>query len=170
MVRTPTPPSPSVPLLLTRVLGFPQSIEIDKTRQEIHTRLFWDPCCSERERAVSLYGVRVRVGSGVRPEGWLRWFAHSFGDVVCRCMHNILLLLLDLQSGSWVFRSSSILLFIIHPNFTSTQLVLVTYSFLEFCCSRRYVARCNHCKGLRSQVPACLTSTSPSYKCISLRS
>ena len=54
------------------------------------------------------------MGSGVRPEGWLGWFAHSFGDVVCRGMHGTLLLLLDLQSGSWVFRSY-ILLSIITP-------------------------------------------------------
>lgn len=32
MGRAPAPPSPSVPLLLTRVLGFPQSIEINKTK------------------------------------------------------------------------------------------------------------------------------------------
>ena len=61
------------------------------------------------------------MGSGVRPEGWLRWFAHSFGDVACGGMHGTLLLLLDLQSGSWGFRYSCILLSVICPNFTSTQ-------------------------------------------------
>lgn len=24
------------------------------------------------------------MGPGVRPEGWLRWFAHPFGGVICR--------------------------------------------------------------------------------------
>jgi len=31
--------------------------------------------------------------SGVRPEGWLRWFAHPFGNVECGYMHRTLLLL-----------------------------------------------------------------------------
>ena len=32
----------------------------------------------------SLYGVKVGACPGVRPEGWLWWFAHPFGGLVCR--------------------------------------------------------------------------------------
>ena len=68
-------------------------------RQGIPARLYWDLCCSTRERkkvtgslacslsrgrAGSLYGVRVGVGLGVGPEVWLRWPAHTLGGVVCR--------------------------------------------------------------------------------------
>ena len=35
-------------------------------------------------RACPLYGVRVGVCPGVRPEGWLSCFAHPLGGVACR--------------------------------------------------------------------------------------
>ena len=34
-------------------------------------------------QAASLYGVRVGVCPGVRPEGWVRCFAHPLGGVEC---------------------------------------------------------------------------------------
>ena len=42
----------------------------------------------------------------VRPEGWLRWFAHPLGGGVCRGHEHTLLLLPApwlFKSGSWVF-------------------------------------------------------------------
>ena len=36
------------------------------------------------EPTCSLYRVRVGVSPGVRPEWWLRWFAHPLGGIVCR--------------------------------------------------------------------------------------
>ena len=38
-----------------------------------------------------------RGGFRGQARGWLRWFAHSFGDVVCGGMPGTLLLFLDLQ-------------------------------------------------------------------------
>ena len=37
------------------------------------------------------------------------------------------------------------LLYIICPNCACTQLFLVPYSFLTFCCLRRHLSRCQHC-------------------------
>ena len=96
-------------------------------------------------------------------EGWLRWFAHRFGGVVCRghaqysdFVLDALLLLPALQKWQMGFWSFCILLSIICPNCACIHLILVPYSFFEFCCSRRRLSSCKHCsKG--SQFPACLT-------------
>ena len=62
------------------------------------------------------------------------------------------------RRGSWAFWSFCILLPIICPSCTCTQLFLVPYSVFAFCCLRRCLSRCKHCsKG--SQVPACLRSS-----------
>ena len=70
-------------------------------REQIQARFYRDPCCKgEQEQttvsltcflawrwgrqACSLYGVRVRVCTGVEAEGWLRCFPHPSGGVECR--------------------------------------------------------------------------------------
>ena len=82
-------------------------------------------------------------------------------------MHSALLLLLTLcfcfwllRSGSWAFWTFCILLSIICPNWTCTQLFLVPYSFFVLCCWRRLCpVASTAAKGPRSQVPACLRLT-----------
>ena len=39
---------------------------------------------SKEEQACSLYAVRVRLYPGIGLEGWLGYFAHPLGTVVCR--------------------------------------------------------------------------------------
>ena len=122
------------------------------------------PCSlPERGWAGSLYGVRIGVCPGVRPEGCLRCFAHPFDGVEvqgvcaapCFCSWHRVFRSRLFRSGSWVFWSFCILLSIICPNCTCTQLFLVPYSFFVFCCSRRGVSSCKYCstatKGPRSQ-------------------
>ena len=41
-------------------------------------------CSPRQDEAGSLYAVRAGAGSGVKWEGWRRWFAHPFGGAVCR--------------------------------------------------------------------------------------
>ena len=96
---------------------------------------------------------------GVRPEGWLRRFAHPFGGVVCRehaqypaFVTDTLFLLPPLQKWQLGFWSFCILLSIICPNCACMQLFLVPHSFFVFCCLRRCLSRCKHCSKV-SQVP-----------------
>ena len=98
-------------------------------------------------------GSSYEVCPGVSPEGWLRWFAHSFGGDECRghaqyssFTPNVLLFCSQLfRNGSWVFG-----LFIscgpryICPHCSCTQLFLVPHNFFVFCCSRRHVSRYKH--------------------------
>ena len=68
----------------------------------------------------------------VRPEGWLRWFAHLLGGGVCRGHEHTLLLLPApwlLKSGSWVFLVSFYVLSRICPNCAYMQLLLLPFSF-----------------------------------------
>ena len=81
-------------------------------------------------------------GRGVsrnRLEGWLRWYwvqgAHA---VPC-------FLLWALQKWQLGFLGSLYLLSRICPNCKCTQLFLVAYSFVVFCCWKRGVSRCKHC-------------------------
>ena len=103
-------------------------------------------------RAASLHGVRAGARAEVGPEGWLRWSALPSGGAACRGHLQDLLLLLALQKWRLGFWSFCILLSIICPKCTCTQLFLVPYGFSVFCCSRRGVSGRQHCsKG--SQVP-----------------
>ena len=45
--------------------------------------------------------------SGVRPEGWLRWFARPYMVLSAAGIHRLLLLLLTPWFCSWLFRSGS---------------------------------------------------------------
>ena len=69
-----------------------------------------------------------------------------------------LLLLLDLQKLQLAFWSFRILLSVICPSCTCTQLFLAPYSFFVFCGSRRSLSRCQHCSQ-GSRVPARLIHT-----------
>ena len=88
-------------VLQTRVLGLPQSIEIDSRPDEKFRQGFMGALLQQRgertnirfpgllarslrQRACSFYGVRVGVRPGVGPDGWLRCFAHPLGGVACR--------------------------------------------------------------------------------------
>ena len=95
-----------------------------EARTKIQARVYWGPChirgeweqtsslaCLQGWRwTSSLHGVRVGVGPRVGPKGWLRCFAHSFGDVECRghaqqpaFAPKPLLFSRLFNSGSWVF-------------------------------------------------------------------
>ena len=114
-------------------------------------------------QACSLPGVRVRVCPGLRPEGWLRCFAHPSGGGVCRGQAHYLCFCPRhpiFAPGSSKLAVGFFGLFVsfgsrICPNCAYTQLFLVPYSFFVFCCSRKGVSRCKYCstaaKGPRSQ-------------------
>ena len=99
-------------------------------------------------QACSLYGVRVGVCPGVRPEGWLRWFAHPLGGVLCRG---------HAQDPAFAPGSSKeavgciffwVILYLLSricPNSACTQLFSVPYSFFVFCCSKRGLSKWKHC-------------------------
>ena len=63
---------------------------------------------------------------GVGLEGWLRWFAHPFGGILCR---GHVLLRPAFQKCQLCLWSFCVLLSIICPN-TCTRLFLIPYSFL----------------------------------------
>ena len=118
--------------------------------------------------ACYLYGVKVGVCPGVRPEGWLKWFAPTSGGVECRGHMQYpafalytLLLFLTLQKWQFGFWSLFILLSIICLNCACRQFFLVLFSFFVFCCLGG-VSRCTHYrKG--SQVPAWLPAALAPY-------
>ena len=109
-----------------------------------------------------LHGVRVGAASpGVGPEGWLRCFAHPFGDVACREMCAVPCFWSQYPAvapGSSKVEVGFFLVFvyllsIIFPSYACTQLFLVPCSFFVFCGLRRLLSRCEpYSKG--SQVPA----------------
>lgn len=104
-----------------------------------------------------LYGVRTGECPGVRPEGWLRWSAHPFGNV-CRGHAQYPTFAPGSSEVGVGFLWSFCTLSIICSHCSCTQLFLAPYNFFVFCCSRRHLFRCKHCsKG--SQVLACLNYT-----------
>ena len=115
-------------------------------------------------QACFLYGMRVGVCPGVRPEGRLRCFAHPLGGVVCRG---------HVQYPAFAPGSSKVAvgffgLFVsFGPEFAPTEHALVIFSPVQFLCilllEERYVqvqvlqqSVQGPSKG--SQVPACLTT------------
>lgn len=92
-------PSGSLLLLQTRVLGFPQLVEIDQRPDKTFRLGFLGPLLQQggnenksqvpllarslTGRAGSLYAVREGVCPGSGPEVWLRWPAHPFRGAVC---------------------------------------------------------------------------------------
>ena len=87
-------------LLWARVLGLLNEEKLARGQTRNPGKALWEPCCSSREQeqtgglapahslggslACSLYQVRVRVSTELRPEGWLRWIAHLLGGIVCK--------------------------------------------------------------------------------------
>ena len=88
-------------LILTRGLGFPQSIEIDLRPDKKFRQGFIDApavaegsenkqwvlllgCSEDSRQDCSLYEERVEVCSRVRSEGQFSWFAHLLGGAVYR--------------------------------------------------------------------------------------
>ena len=108
--------------------------------------------------ACSLKGVRVGAGPRFGLEGWLGWSAHPLAFAVCRD-HTAVPCFCSghLRSSSWVFG-----LFISCSKFVPTAHVhsyfLLPYSFFIFCCSRKHLSRCKHCRQ-GSQVPAFFSVT-----------
>ena len=93
-------------------------------------------------------------------EGWLSWFAHPLGSIVCRGdIHSTHILYPDLQKCLCIFCSRICLNCVHRVNF-------VPYSFSVFCSSRRGMYRCKLCsiaaKGPRFQ-PVSLAKQSFSY-------
>ena len=91
--------------------------------------------------------------SGVRAEGWLRWFAHPLGGVVCRGHTQYLAFAADSSKVAF-FWSFYVLLSIIFSYCTCIKLVLVPYTFFVFCWLRKHLSRYKHCSQ-GSQIPAC---------------
>ena len=113
----------------------------------------------------SLYAVKVKVKVrwGIGLEEWFRWFSHPLGGSVWRGQVQYpafapksLLLLVALQKLQLGPLVCLYLLSRICPNWASTQLFLVPYSFFVFCCWRTGLSRCTHCSK-RSQVLVCLS-------------
>ena len=93
----------------------------------------------------------------VGPEGWFRCLPTPLVVVCVGGMLRTLFLLPAIQKWQLSFWSFCILLTIICPNCTCTQLFLVPYSLFVFCCSRRHSSRCrHHSKGSQLPVPVCL--------------
>ena len=88
---------------------------------------------------------------GAGSEGWLKWFAHPLGDVICRgaCEVAPPLLQAILKWQLWVLVSVT-LVSIICPSCACLHLFLVPHSFFIFCSSRRGVSRCK--QGLQQRV------------------
>ena len=95
--------------------------------------------------------------SGVRADGWLRWFAHPLGGVVCRGHAQYPAFAADSSKVAFgVFWSFCILfLYLIRSYCTCMKLFLIPYSFFVFCWLRKHLSRYKHCSQ-GSQIPACL--------------
>ena len=131
--------------------------ELDTT--SLSRSLYWNPCCSRRKlrannrlpcllapwesRRASLFlvGVRVGVCPLVRPEGWFRCSAHSWGNAVCR---GLVQYPVCAQGSSDVAIGFLVSLYLWVQNLYHlhrTQLFVVPYSFFAFCCSKRVVSK-----------------------------
>ena len=133
--------------------------------RQIQARFYWCPYCNRREQEqvpllphsprwgnlvltlFPLYGVRVGVCLGIRPEEWLRWFAHPFlGGVVCRGHTQYPVFApgsSEVALGLFVsFLVSVYLLSRICPKCPCMQLFLMPSSFFVFCCSKTGLSRC----------------------------
>ena len=127
----------------------------------MQARLYLGSCCSrwEREQVTDSLAhwaggelVPYTMGSGVRPEGWLRCFAHPFGGVSAGGTCSTLLLLPALQKWQLGFWSFRILFSVICTYCACTQLFSLPYRFFIFYCLRKRLSWGKHCsKG--SQVP-----------------
>ena len=119
------------------------------------------PCCPSGE------GTLVPYGGQGRARG-VAWVVCPLPVFCAGGMRSTLLLLLIpcicsgcFRSGSWGLRVFCIFLPILCPKCTCTQLVLVPYSFFVFAaggsvCPGASIAA-TAAKGLRPQVPACLS-------------
>ena len=93
----------------------------------------------------------------VGPKGWFRCLPTPLVVVCVGGMLSTPFLLPAVQKWQLSFWSFCILLTIICPNCTCTQLFLVPYSLFVFCCPRRHSSRCKHrSKGSQLPVPICL--------------
>ena len=149
-------------------------MEINEARQDVQAKLLGAPSApaagggggvktsnSSLPRSPRQGELVLSVGCGwgqVQGSGWRGGFdaLPTPSVALCTgCMCNIPVLLPAFQKwqlGFWSF----CVLSIIHPNCTYTLLFLLPYSFFVFCCSRRHLSRCKHCKK-GPQVPARLT-------------
>ena len=125
--------------------------------------------CSWRGgKAGSLFGVRVGMCPGVRPEGWLRLFAHRLGGIICRghahVQYKLLLLLTPLfllqvpQTWQLVFLVS---LYLLSRICLGLPKHIVIFSPIWFLCILLLEERCVQVQALQlcskaSHVPACL--------------
>lgn len=186
-----------LPLLRPGVIGPPSSIEIAKPLgRNFGQGFIWGSCCSSGSKTshrqqvlwlnhllgvwelVPYRGQGLGAGSGVRPEEWLRCFAHLLGHVACRCMRGTLLLRLIARFCSQLFQSGSwfLNLFVSCCAFLSlvTGLQAAFFCPLEFFglrCWRRCLSSFSalHPLQQRSQAPACLKSSPPSPRTLVLQ-
>ena len=127
-----------------------------EVRKKIQARLYWGPSCSrvEQEQATcslacsrgeswagSLNGGKGGVCPGVRPESWVRLFAHPSGGIVCReyaqypaSAPNTQFLLQAPQKQQLGFNLFVYFGCRICPNRTYKQLLLVLHRCFVFCC------------------------------------
>lgn len=178
-----------LPLLRPGVIGPPSAIEIAKPLgRNFGQGFIWGSCCSSGSKTshrqqvlwlnhllgvwelVPYRGQGLGAGSGVRPEEWLRCFAHLLGHVACRCMRGTLLLRLIARFCSQLFQSGRwfLSLFVSCCAFLSivTGRQAVFFCPLEFFvlrCWRRCLSRskrCIHC----SKGPRPLPVLSPPHR------
>lgn len=140
-------------LLLTRVLGLPQSIEIDKRPHKsirqgfivarMNENMQQFPCWLSPQggQAGCLYGVGVGTGSQVWPEEWLRWvFIISLvvlcaGDCVapCFCSRHPTFSPCSSEVAVRIFCCLSFLYLIVY-NLPWLHMHVVIFSPLQFLC------------------------------------
>ena len=82
----------------------------------------------------SLYRVRVRAGSGIRPEGWLRWSAHRLGGALWRAHAQHPAFAPDSSEVEVVFLVFLYLVWFASTAWACAELFSVPYSFFVFCC------------------------------------
>lgn len=88
---------------------------------------------------------------GSNQRGGLGGLHIPLGVLCARGMHSTLLLLWTPQKWHLSFGRFVSFCSKFTPTTAGTQLFLVLYNFFVFCCSRRYLSRCNHCSK-RSQL------------------
>ena len=82
----------------------------------------------------SLYRVRVRAGSGIWLEGWLRWSAHPLGGVLWRVHAQHPAFAPDSSEVEVGFLVFLYLVWFAPTAWACAELFLVPYSFFVFCC------------------------------------
>ena len=107
----------------------------------------------------SLYEMRIGVHPGVRPKEWQSGVGGLPTPLVVLCAGGHVQSLASAPTSPEVSVGFLVFLYLVHnlPQLTCTQLFLVPYSFLKFCCQKRHLSRCKQCSKER-QVLVCVSA------------